>query len=102
MKKVIYSPGFGAGWSTWNDEEKRNFLALDPVLAEMAEAGATSDEAEAYIKKSLGLDNDDYICMLGWEGIKTLEIPSGTLFMINEYDGSESIQLQTGDEWLVA
>jgi hypothetical protein len=29
-------------------------------------------------------------------------MPEGTLFKVNEYDGSESIELKENDNWLVA
>jgi hypothetical protein len=34
--------------------------------------------------------------------LKVEWMPEGTLFKVNEYDGSESIELKENDNWLVA
>jgi hypothetical protein len=34
--------------------------------------------------------------------LKVEWIPEGALFKVNEYDGSESIELKENDNWLVA
>jgi hypothetical protein len=36
------------------------------------------------------------------EDLKVAWIPEGTLFKINEYDGSESIELKENDNWILA
>ena len=40
MKPVLYSPGYGAGWTTWNNESFRpgsGSLVNDPILVELVE-----------------------------------------------------------------
>jgi hypothetical protein len=34
--------------------------------------------------------------------LKVEWIPEGTLFKVNEYDGSESIEYKENDQWMVA
>jgi len=80
---VLYSPGFGAGWYSWNDKEEILFL---PEVVELVE-NKQHDKIEELLK------NKGYDFYMG--GARDLEIkwiPEGTLFRINEYDGSESIE----------
>jgi len=96
---VIYSPGFGAGWSTWNLEytEYGQDLIFDPGLADLISNGSSQEQIEAYV-------------ILRWPGVYTggLDqvvvkwIPIGTEFKITEYDGSESLQFCNSDEWIIA
>jgi hypothetical protein len=96
---VIYSPGFGAGWSTWNIEytEYGQELIFDPGLADLLINRKSQDQIEAYVA-------------LKWNGVYTggLEqavvewVPIGTEFKITEYDGSESLQFRNSDEWITA
>ena len=96
---VIYSPGFGAGWSTWNTE--LNFLAeeliFDPGLADLIISGRSQEQIEAYVT-------------LKWPGAyigglrdaRVEWVAQGVEFKITEYDGSESLQFRDSDEWLKA
>jgi homogentisate 1,2-dioxygenase len=34
--------------------------------------------------------------------LEVMWIPEGTLFKVNEYDGSESIELKENEDWLMA
>ena len=96
---VIYSPGFGAGWSTWNIEytEYGQELIFDPGLADLIINQRSWEQIEAYTA-------------LKWPGVYTggLEqarvewIPIGKEFKITEYDGSESLQFRDGEEWITA
>ena len=84
---VLYSPGFGAGWFTWNSGHQE--LIFDPQLVDMVEKGKRDEITEEWIEENLGL-NDVFV-----GGASDLEIkwlPVGTNFGINEYDGSESIK----------
>ena len=81
---VMYSPAFGAGWSTWN-EEHADFCLFDARLAELVLAKRLED-AEAYIE-ARGLD-------LYTGGLADLEVgwvPKGAQFYIHEYDGNERL-----------
>lgn len=93
---VIYSPGFGAGWSTWGDSQHKQSMVFDPVIAQMIIDNADSDKlhavaAERYPDAYLGGLDD---CEVAW-------LPVGTVFEIDEYDGSESIRT-TADLMYVA
>lgn len=92
---VVYSPGFGAGWYTWNKEYPD--MIFDPVMVhyvleekfDEARTYATLKWPEAYI----GSNVDDL--QVEW-------VHEGQMFKINEYDGNESIELKDSDQWIVA
>lgn len=92
---VLYSPGYGAGWSTWT-EEHAEALTFDPqiVAALLADnrAEAARIAAEKYPDMYLG----------GLDSLKVEWIPKGTVFEIVEYDGSESINIIANQSYMVA
>tara|TARA_Y100000114_G_C11764120_1_gene332415 strand:+ start:82691 stop:82984 length:294 start_codon:yes stop_codon:yes gene_type:complete len=90
---IVYSPGYGAGWSSWGNEE----MALDQTLAVMIESGADHDELESYCE---GRWPDEYLG--GLEDCRVCWVEAGTLFKIREYDGYESIEFNTDGYWIVA
>lgn len=107
MVAVLYSPIHGAGWYTWNSlrgetEEQSIQLIFDPVLVELVEKrnGDNYDEiTEAIEKRGEEILPEGY-----FGGARDLEIkwlPVGTKFVINEYDGYESVQT-VENLWLTA
>jgi hypothetical protein len=95
---VLYSPGHGAGWSTWNHEHFLEML-FDPQIAdivdqrgpdwrEQAEAIALVKYPEAYIG--------------GLSDLEVRWLPVGTQFRVLEYDGSESVEINGEIEWITA
>ena len=101
---VLYSPGFGAGWYTWNDYHtdgdgsKREFLLFgDEYLISLIEAGHMN-HALNYAKSVLGED----FYYGGFEDIAIEWLDVGTRFIITEYDGSESIQTENATAWETA
>ena len=91
---VLVSPGHGAGWSTWNSEHEE--ILFDPAIVEFVEHNRW-EELEVYVKlKYPG------IYAGGLEGLAIEWIPQGVRFRVNEYDGSESIELQDHVNWLEA
>lgn len=99
MAKVLYSPGFGAGWSTWNSSIPKEFMCMDPTLVAMAEAGAIEREVDAYIT---ALYPDECFFGKGWRDIEVCEVADGTLFKISEYDGNESVHISSKTDYMVA
>jgi hypothetical protein len=87
---ILYSPGYGAGWSSWAHEpEIAEFLLFDRRLIEAAKAEATEEEVSEFLATIFG--PDQYICTSGWEKIASRWIPVGAKFWIAEYDGSERV-----------
>ena len=96
--KVLISPGYGAGWSTWNCRE----MAVDKDLVNLFENGCTEEEM-------LDLCNKKGYCPLiggpymgGFDDLKVVEVPAGSYFKITEYDGSESVEIFDSSEWFLA
>lgn len=84
---VLYSPGFGAGWSTWNYETGEKCV-FSPEIVQKVING--EDITEEFCEQLFGVD---YVCTLGCEKLKIKWLDPGTQFVIEEYDGSESIIL---------
>jgi hypothetical protein len=96
---VLYSPGYGAGWYTWNsvrgDHETGDAktLIFDPILVELVEKRNKDnfhDFTDRIEKRAEELLPEGYFG--GAEDLTIKWLPVGTPFLINEYDGSESIQ----------
>lgn len=87
---VLYSPGFGAGWSTWADDDKGEWMIFDYTLVQYALDGASGDQVEEYIVRVWG--EEEYFYTGGWCQIKIKWVDEGEAFIITEYDGSESIK----------
>jgi hypothetical protein len=104
MVKFLFSPGFGAGWSSWEDNPE--FLIFDKGLIELVEkhielepTGSNEEAIEAYLK-SKGFD---YVYLGGLDQLCVCEIPIGTEIKIEEYDGSESYTTRKQDTgWYTA
>ena len=91
---VLYSPGFGAGWSTWNQEVPE--LLFDPVIVDFVEKEQW-DELQVYIAlKYPGIYDG------GIRDLVVVWLPERTEFRIHEYDGAESVEVKEEMIWLVA
>jgi hypothetical protein len=95
---VLYSPGFGAGWSTWNGDEYREFLLHDETLVDFVETKQHHKIAEYVSTVYPG----KHICVLGAEDLEVEWISCGTQFHIDEYDGYEGIMYTHGSYWHTA
>lgn len=85
---VLYSPGYGAGWSTWNDCPECLF---DPDIVALVESGV-SEEAISEKAKEKWSGNNSCFYSGGARDLTIEWIPEGTQFIVHEYDGSESIR----------
>ena len=83
---VLYSPGFGAGWYSWNERKE---LLFHPKLVEMVENNRQSEITQQWVEENLGIDN---VYCGGADDLQIKWLDEGTAFIINEYDGSESIE----------
>lgn len=82
---VLYSPGFGAGWYSWNPDYKE--LLFHPLLVDMVESNRIGEIDDEWVKENLGID----IYTGGASDLTIKWLDEGTHFDIDEYDGSESI-----------
>ena len=124
MRKILYSPGYGAGWSTWNahTKEQIRFLVEYPPLIEYVEENGGDlpnrranwlDEEEERIKAIPAIQQlekewkekfpDEVDLYLGGiRGLAIKQIPLNARYYIEEYDGSESVitEQDLEDRWL--
>ena len=121
---VLYSPGYGAGWYSWHNLEE---LLYDPEIVKIAEKMEVINKKwqDAYkrndvaAKHSLGDQHQDLIEKVekyaeskypedeqpytgGVSSLCVAWLPEGTKFRIDEYDGSESIEIKEKVDWMVA
>ena len=94
---VLISPGYGAGWYTWNVSEVGERGLFCPELVTAILAGAKPHEianlAEELFPDAYAGGADDLV--VEW-------VPVGAKFRINEYDGFESLEIADAMEWMVA
>jgi len=91
---VLYSPGFGAGWYTWNQCLPE--LIFSPAIVNLV-IEEKFDELETYMELKY-----PEIYKGGMRDLEIEWLPVGTEFKISEYDGAESIELKDDTGWLVA
>ena len=95
---VLYSPGFGAGWYSWNQgRSNAELLLFDKDIVQAVLDGKTGLAAKIAEEKMQGR-----CCVLGAEDLRVRWLPRGTAFEISEYDGSESVRIIHNEEFLVA
>lgn len=105
---VLYSPGFGAGWSTWNYQFPE--CLFDPDIVEIIESYTIDEpydiESEREMRnKIVSVAEEKYgeeFYAGGADDLRIVWLTEGTEFIINEYDGSESMQLKNEMYWNVA
>lgn len=94
---VLYSPEFGAGWSTWAGEHKP-ILMFDKEIVQAVLDGDKEKAATLAQEKCGG----DYVCVIGAPDLEVSWVPKGQPFEITEYDGAESIRMIGNDSFEVA
>jgi hypothetical protein len=118
-RKIIISPGFGAGWTTWasGPKEMIKYLLEQPDLIEYIESGKLKDQhqihdwdsncpedlkqiinkIETYCKNTWG--ESSYVYFGGLRDAEVVEIPDVPV-RVTEYDGKESYILFGDEEYL--
>jgi len=84
---IIFSYGFNTGWYSWNAEHEE--LIFSPKIVKMIEEERQSEIDNEWIEKELGIP--DVYCG-GAENLQILWLEKGTAFIIEEYDGAESVK----------
>ena len=108
MTAVLISPGYGAGWSTWfDDQELAKKAIFDPEIAQRV-LDEPKDASKAEFNFWLASIEETIQRKYPGQytgGIKDLEVewlPVGTRFRINEYDGYETIEKYDPDSYVTA
>lgn len=83
---VLISPGFGAGWSSWQPDEHVEFALHDRQLCEFVEAG----DLESFEARASAVIGED-VYFGGVTGLMVKWVEQGKPFYVHEYDGSERL-----------
>ena len=107
-RKILYSPGWGAGWVSWNDGKAAEIMLTYQPIIDFIEAGnsftdkdfrgmyASNGKSKTHpilvqmvneIREATG-NPDEYVCILGADDLRVATV-SGRV-RIDEYDGNES------------
>ncbi len=97
---ALYSPGFGAGWTTWADDELREAMLFHPRLVKWVEDGKQEPIDEVLREVFPGIDHLPYAG--GASDLEIEWIERGEAFEVTEYDGSESIEYRGRINWWIA
>lgn len=90
---VLVSPGFGAGFLTWGAPIEAIF---NPTLIELVE-NEKYQEAVDYVQETY-----EGVYSGGVQDLQVVWLPEGTKFIIEEYDGSESLTIYDDINWITA
>ena len=90
---VLVSPGFGAGFSTWGAPIEAIF---NPTLIELVQQQKVQ-EAIDFVEKTW-----EDVYSGGVQDLVVVWVPEGKEFIIEEYDGSESLMLKEEYNWIKA
>ena len=91
---ILYSPDFGAGWYTWHSIAE---LLFDPKVVDMVMEKTSAETIELYCKTVYG---DHYYA--GSCDLEVAWVPTGTEFVIDDFDGNETITFKDTVKWVTA
>ena len=94
MVAVLYSPDYGSGWYTLNQDYPE--IMFDPAIVKLVEENKF-DELKTYVTLKY-----PKIFIGGMDDLKVELIPEGAMFRVNEYDGNEFIELKDDADWFTA
>lgn len=120
MRKILYSPGFGAGWTSWfhgSKEAKKFMLEYKPFIEFLENGGKFIGDKEALLGESYDqipvvrkfieefqhkFPEEEAPFFSGLEDLAICKVPDNCLVSIHEYDGSESVRTKESieDQWL--
>lgn len=93
MRKILYSPGYGAGWSSWNSGKVAQLmLTYQPIIDAIENGEILTKDHSAVLqlqqeaKDKFGVE---YVCVLGAKNLEIYHAEGRVI--INDYDGSESV-----------
>ena len=90
---VLVSPGFGAGFSTWNKPE----MAVDFDLVEAFLSG-DMNRFEYIVVEKYG----ENMYLGGMDDLMVVWVNEGVKFRIDEYDGNERVEVFNKESWFTA
>lgn len=98
---VCYSPGYGAGWSSWANYKLQETLLFHPTIVNMVLEGKQNLINEQWLIDNLGEEYES-VYTGGANNLKIEWVSQGSLVRINEYDGFESVEIYSNDNYFIA
>jgi len=98
---VIYSNDHGAGWYSWHGIES---LLYDPYIVEQllsVHDRASDEQAQTVIQKYC-FENHQLADHYPFDNLTIAWVSPGEKFRISEYDGLETVCLESSQRWLTA
>ncbi len=91
---VLYSPGFGAGWASWNSE-LGEYLCMDKELTEILFNAKDAKEKRAAKERIMEIVEEKYpdVYTGGGDSLELEWVDIGDRFEIAEYDGNERVRI---------
>lgn len=92
---VLISPGYGAGWYSWYGIEE---MLFDPKIVAMLENPDDDEDVDTiieYCREKYGESGYD-----GAHNLTICWVPQGWRFVIDEYDGAETIRFEENIHWI--
>ena len=95
MIGVLISSGYGAGWSTWNNDQVRALMTMhhDIIQAVLDKKYEEAGEIATKLVRQAMHDDDKYVDTLGVDELEVNWVTKGHDFEITEYDGHESLHI---------
>lgn len=110
-RAILYSPGYGAGWTSWNrGDVAKLMLTYDPIVKAL-EAGESlllkdasgkvlckkyHPAVKQLIQEVMDMPGDTDACVLGVDYLKVMYVEGPV--RIEEYDGYETVYTKELDE----
>jgi hypothetical protein len=85
---VLISSGYESGWYSWNRDVEE--CLFSPEIIELVEKKKIKNIDDEFCQK---LFKTKYFYAGGARNLEIVWLPIGTKFRVNEYDGSESIEI---------
>lgn len=96
---VLISRGYGAGWYSWHGIEE---LLYDPYIVRILENPDEDEDNETIFNYCVERYGDGSGYFGGVDGLDIVWISEGTRFIIEEYDGAETLVVESSVKWLTA
>lgn len=94
---VLISEGYGGGWSTWDSQYPE--LLFDATVVLAVEKGLPFVSIEEYLRVKYP---EAYLSANAYAQLVVYWLEQGTEFIVEEYDGAETIKLKCETEWVIA
>lgn len=89
---VLFSPGYGAGWSTWAGSKFEQDYLFHPRWVQWVEEGKKEDPED--VAREIWGQDHEYTCLAGAEQLRIEWLDEDASFVIKCRDGYESIRFR--------